>query len=199
MSSKRPVRRGRRRVYKKLLRKEIEDRREKETCSKNNFIRAGNEGQIHMNGKVDTAVCLWNKYKGQFDGRNQDDGVWFEYPLISSETINQSSYQKRKLNYLLSLYQKIRIEGAGGVEIKNLHNIFNSNLKSALRGKKSISSLDIKKIVDIAVVAGGKIVHVVEVVSKNKLTNLQRQSLEDIAKSGEFMFEEIKLQHYANF
>lgn len=182
----------RRRVYKKLSKKEIEDRRENETCSKNNFMRAGNEGQVHMKGKVDTGICLWNKYKGQFNECNQVDGVWFEYPLLCD--LNEySSYQKRKLNYLLSLYQKISIEEADCAEIKNLHNIFNSNLKSALRGRKSISSLDIKKIVDIAVVAGGKVVHVVEIVSKNKLTGLQRQSLEDIAKAGGFLFEEIQL------
>jgi hypothetical protein len=189
---KRPVRRGRRRVYKKLSKKEIEDRRQNETCGKNNFIRAGNEGQIHMSGKIDIAVCLWNKYKDQFDKSNKGDGVWFEYPIMCDQG-EYSLYQKRKLNYLLSLYQKIRIEEVDDVEIKNLHNIFNSNLKSALRGRKSISSLDIKKIVDIAVVADGKIVHVVEVVSKNKLTSLQRQSLEDKAKYGGFLFEEIQL------
>lgn len=190
---KRPARRGRRRVYKKLSKKEIEDRRENEICSKNNFIRAGNEGQIHMSGKIYTAACLWNKYKDQFVERNKGDGVWFEYPLINVETISQSSYQKRKLDYLLSLYQKICIEDVEGAEIKNLHNIFNSNLKSSLRGRKSISSLDIKKIVDIAVVAGGKVIHIVEIVSKNKLTGLQRQSLEDIAKAGGFLFEEIQV------
>lgn len=181
-------RRGRRRVYKKLSIKEVEERRKMEICDENSFIRAGNEGLIHMKGKINKAAELWNQYKEEF--KRDFDGVWFEYPIIDHSSTQLNSYQKRKLNYLLSLYQKVSSNSA---EIKNLHNIFNSNLKSSLRGRKSISSLDIKKIVDIAVVVNGAVVKVVEVISKNKLTTAQKESLENIAKCGGFLFEEYKL------
>ncbi len=182
------IRKRRRKIYKKLTKAEIEERKESEKCDEYSFIKAGNEGKQHMEGKIRIAKQLYAEYENIFDKSNDSDGVWFEYPIVPDYIIS-NGYQSKKLKYLLSLYQKIQV--ADSKILKNLHNIFNSNLKSKLRGKKSISSLDIKKIVDIAVIANGNIIHVVEIVSKNKLTKEQKESLETESKTGGFLFEEI--------
>jgi hypothetical protein len=156
------------------------------------FIKAGNEGIKHITSKIVYATNLFHRFKNQFKKAN--DGVWLEYPLIENNYINTYNiYQKNKLNYLLSLYQSIEVNSIVNkdvAEIRNLHNIFNSNLKHRLRGRKCIKSLDIKKIVDIAVIANGVVIEVVEIVITNKLKKNQREDMQFMSKQGGFHFVE---------
>jgi len=190
------------RIYKKINREEILKKREEEkkiiyhVDSEINYreliSKAGNEGNVHIYNKLFKCVEIYKKYKNMLNISECDqDGIWLEYPIINTE--NLSNYQMNKLRYLLSLYEKIEIKETQNkvCQIKNLHNIFNSNLKSKLRGRKSLKSLDIIKIVDIAVVIDKKIIYVAEVVVNNKLTNIQHSQLETISKTGGFEFEVI--------
>lgn len=184
-------RRFTRRKYKKLNKKEVSERRTLESKSikinENNseykISKAGNEGNLHVHMKLKKAEELYEKYKDKII--YEEDGVWFEYPIIS-EVENLTKYNENKLNYLLSLYEPIEIKNS---RVKNLHNIFNSNLKSKLRGRKSLKALNIKKIVDIAVVINKKIIYIAEVVVSNKLTATQKHFLQEISFSGGFEFE----------
>ena len=177
--------------YKKLNKQEVSERRIIETKvinlnenkSEYNISKAGNEGNLHIYTKLKKAKELYEKYKDRIIC--EEDGVWFEYPIIS-DVENLTKYNKSKLNYLLSLYEPIEIINSC---VKNLHNIFNSNLKSKLRGRKSLKTLNIKKIVDISVVVNKKIIYIAEVVVSNKLTSTQQDFLQDISISGGFEFE----------
>lgn len=154
------------------------------TCYK----KAGNEGKKHSDKKIEIGLELFKKFKDQFTD-NEGDGIWFEYPLISLDNkAKLSKYNQKKLNYLLSLFQPIVILDSDQEVIKNLYNIFNPNLKSSLRGRKSLKTLNIEKVVDIAVVCNSKIVKIIEVNISNKLTksqtdlinNLYPETLEEI-------------------
>ncbi len=177
--------------YKKLNKQEVSERRIIETKGINlnenkseyNISKAGNEGSLHIHTKLKKAKELYEKYKDRII--YEEDGVWFEYPIIS-DVENLTKYNKSKLNYLLSLYEPIEIINS---YVKNLHNIFNSNLKSKLRGRKFLKTLNIKKIVDIAVVVNKKIIYIAEVVVSNKLTSPQQHFLKEISMNGGFEFE----------
>jgi hypothetical protein len=186
------------RTYKKLNMIELEEYRNKNTIKIKNmskdtkvaggeefnscYKKAGNEGKKHSDKKIEIGLELFKKFKDQFKD-NEEDGIWFEYPLISLDNKSKfSKYNQKKLSYLLSLFQPILIENSlnskvknniEDVIIKNLHNIFNPNLKSSLRGRKSLKALSIEKVVDIAVVCNGKIVKIIEVNISNKLTKSQ--------------------------
>ena len=111
----------------------------------------------------------WNQFFSK-----EYDGVYLEYPLIEKETLNNLSlYNKKKLNYLLSIYQDIN-------GVKNLENIFNANLKSSHRSKKCLKNLHIKKIVDICVVCNNEIVEIIEVKITNGLTKKQYEELNNM-------------------
>jgi len=166
-------RRKRRKVYKKLNKEELNELYTKEECKyyETGIIKkAGNEGDTHLCKKIDIAIKLHNVYSKDF--RKDCDGVYFEYPIISTDSENKlSPYQKNKFSYLKKMYQKINVEsGDECFYIKNLYNIFNCNLKSRLRGRKCVRSLHIEKIVDIAVVVNSEVKKVVEVVVSNKLS-----------------------------
>ena len=168
------------RTYKKLNLAELEEYRKENTIIINeerggggilSYKKAGNEGKRHSDKKIETAFILFQKFKDQFKDA-EVDGVWFEYPLISVDNkLKFSKYNQKKLKYLHSLYQPIL--SSEDTCIKNLHNIFNPNLKSRLRGRKSLKSLNIEKVVDIAVVCNGDIVKIIEVNISNKLTQSQ--------------------------
>lgn len=146
------------------------------------YKKAGNEGKKHSDKKMEIGLSLFNKFKDKFTDM-ETDGVWLEYPLISLDNKSKfSKYNQKKLNYLISLFQPIvlytslnsKVENSTeDIIIKNLHNIFNPNLKSSLRGRKSLKTLNVEKVVDIAVVCSGKIIKIIEVNISNKLTKSQ--------------------------
>lgn len=177
------VKRYCKRTYKKLNAVELEQYRKENTIIINKeeskiddkniecYKKAGNEGKKHSDKKIEIAFILFQKFKDKFKDIELD-GVWFEYPLISIDNkLKFSKYDQKKIKYLYSLYQPII--SSEDTYIKNLHNIFNPNLKSRLRGRKSLKSLNIEKVVDIAVVCNGNIVKIIEVNISNKLTQTQ--------------------------
>jgi hypothetical protein len=208
MVRNRKLRRYCKRTYKKLNIKELEEYRNNNTIkikvggdvddncdmidmnkeSNTCYKKAGNEGKKHSDKKIEIGLELFKQFKDQFTD-NESDGIWFEYPLISLDNkAKLSKYHQKKLNYLLSLFQPIVILDSDKEVIKNLYNIFNPNLKSSLRGRKSLKTLNIEKVVDIAVVCNNQIVKIIEVNISNKLTksqtdlinNLYPETLEEI-------------------
>ncbi len=165
--------RGRKKLFnknKEELLKFVEDNQIEFTGGLESVVRAGFEGDTHLLKKIEVAMALNEKYKDKYI--NCMDGVYLEYPLLKPLN-NLSLYNKRKLNYLLSIYQKIN-------EIKNLGNIFNANLKSPHRSKKSLKTFEIVKIVDVCVVIGGKEVEAVEIKITNGMTKKVKKQMEEL-------------------
>lgn len=135
-----------------------------------NIKRAGFEGNEHLTKKVEVALNLLDKYKDKFC--DEIDGVYIEYPLRDPNN-NLSLYNKKKLKYLLSIYQDIN-------GVKNLENIFNANLRSSHRSKKCLKSLNIVKILDICVVLGGVEVEAVEIKITNGMSKKTKEYMESL-------------------
>jgi hypothetical protein len=169
---KKKVRRGRKKLFnknKESLDKNIADNKITYNGDLSGVKKAGNEGDKHITKKIEIALNLFNEWNHKFT--DQYDGVYLEYPLIEKNTLNDLSvYNKKKLNYLLSIYQDIN-------GIKNLENIFNANLRSSHRSKKCLKNLHIKKIIDICVVSNGEIVEIIEIKITNGLTKKQYEEL----------------------
>lgn len=149
----------------------------------NKVIRAGNEGETHLNKKINTAIELYHTHKHLF--KNKHDGIYLEYPLSNLEinennyAFNSTKYYDGKLyNIFLSLLKKSQIiNNENQYQIKNLHNIFNSNLRLKKRRKRNIFKFKIIKIVDIAVVIDSKILKIVEIVLTSKMSEQQKADI----------------------
>jgi hypothetical protein len=173
----------------------------KQTHAVASVKRAGNESELHHSAKLFISRLIaigFNQLpntSGSTVGVGRQtktckyDGVWMEYPLhaVNCGSADSSSAQlpvtcgsATKRRALLNIADDVM--DAEGVPIhacKNLHNIFNPNLRCKERRaiRTRAKKLGLLKVVDVAVVRSRTVHTVIEVVMTSKMTRQQRHSI----------------------
>lgn len=151
--------------------------------------RAGNESELHHAAKlfISRLIAIGLERLPNADRPPKYDGVWMEYPLhavncgsadSSSALLPVTCGSATKRRALLNIAEDIMdVEGVQIHACKNLHNIFNPNLRCKERRaiRTRAKKLGLLKVVDVAVVHSRTVHTVIEVVLSSKMTRQQKQ------------------------